>query len=126
MTGIQDPVASDPRYPAPPIDEIRITEILKVLGDSGRVRILEAIADGEYHAGTVEEFGLTVHKSTMSHHLKVMREAGLTTTHLDGRNCFIRLRKAELDERFPGLIDGLTSASVAADLRNSELQHTEA
>ncbi|MFK0022957.1 ArsR/SmtB family transcription factor [Streptomyces sp. NPDC090798] len=48
-----------------------------------------------------------LHKSTVSHHMRIMREAGLTSTRAVGRNRFVRLRRDDLDARFPGLLDAL-------------------
>ncbi|ADI08049.1 transcriptional regulator, ArsR family protein [Streptomyces bingchenggensis BCW-1] len=39
--------------------------------------------------------------------MRVMREAGITTTRIAGRNRYVRLRRDELDARFPGLLDAL-------------------
>jgi len=43
-------------------------------------------------------------KSTLSHHLKVLREAGLTVTRVDGTRRMVSLRADDLDARFPGLL----------------------
>jgi DNA-binding transcriptional ArsR family regulator len=46
----------------------------------------------------------------MSHHYKVLRESGLTRTRLAGTQRFMSLRKKELEERFPGLLDSVLNA----------------
>ena len=46
-------------------------------------------------------------KSTFSHHLNTLREAGLVRNEPAGRQRTITLRRAELDERFPGLLDAV-------------------
>ncbi len=43
-------------------------------------------------------------KSTFSHHLKTLREAGLVRNEPSGRQRMVSLRRDELDERFPGLL----------------------
>ena len=103
-------------YPMPAAADIRLADIMHALGDPGRLRMVALLADGEYHNKGPDLFGLDVQKSTVSHHLKTMREAGLTETRIDGRRCDIRLRRAELDERFPGLVASLTSDAAVADL----------
>jgi len=50
---------------------------------------------------------ITAHKSTVSHHMKIMREAGLTPTRAVGRNRYVQLRRDDLDARFPSLLDSL-------------------
>ncbi len=103
--------------PEPPAaEDIRLTEILHALSDPSRVRMLMLLADGEYHSCGMETWGLDVQKSTVSHHLKTMREAGLVEYRLRGRNKDARLRREVLDARFPGLLDGLTSAEAVTDV----------
>lgn len=106
----------DNPYPQPEPDEIRLTEILRALADPGRVKMLQVLADGEYHACTVEEYGLDLTKSTLSHHFKALREAGLTTVRIDGRHHSIALRRDDIESRFPGLIGSLTSETAVADV----------
>ena len=49
-------------------------------------------------------------KSTRSHHLKVLREAGVTRTRADGTERHVRLRYDCLNARFPGLLDSILAA----------------
>lgn len=91
----------------PAVADIELVEVLKALSDPVRLVVLASLADGELHSCNPELLGVDVHKSTLSHHLKVMREAGVTSTALHGRNRGVRIRRAELDSRFPGLLDGL-------------------
>ena len=48
----------------------------------------------------------------MSHHLKILREAGVTSTRPEAMRCRVSLRRTELNRRFPGLL--------AAILKNAE------
>jgi DNA-binding transcriptional ArsR family regulator len=50
-------------------------------------------------------------KSSMSHHFKVLREGGLVFTRTDGPAHLNELRRKEIDERFPGLLDAVLTAS---------------
>jgi DNA-binding transcriptional ArsR family regulator len=49
-------------------------------------------------------------KSTFSHHLRILREAGVLTKRIQGTKGYTTLRKADLDGRFPGLIDAIIDA----------------
>lgn len=106
-------------FPIPAADDIRLTEILRALSDPGRVKMLTVLADGDYHSCNAESFDLDVQKSTLSHHFKTLREAGLTETRVQGRNWDVRLRTDDLDKRFPGLIAALTSPDAIADISSS-------
>jgi len=103
-------------YPIPAVEDIRLTDVLKALADPGRVRVVSVLADGERHSCSPAEFGLDLQKSTFSHHLRTLREAGVTETTVEGRNHYVRLRAADLDARFPGLLPALTSPQAIADL----------
>lgn len=94
-------------YPSPPMDEVELVDVLRALADPVRLQMVRVIADGEAHPKGVTDWGLDVQKSTMAHHFKTLREAGLTNTIVNGRAHDIQLRRAELDERFPGLIAAL-------------------
>jgi len=65
-------------------------------------------------AGTPEcpcsRLGGSVSKSTLSHHLKVLREAGITHTRVVGTTRLVSLRASELEERFPGVLDSVLAA----------------
>lgn len=104
-------------FPIPDVADIRLMDVLRTLSDPGRVLMLTVLSDGEFHPCTPDAFGLDLQKSTLSHHLKTMREAGLTVTRVTGRNYGVRLRVDDLESRFPGLIDSLTSPAALADLR---------
>ena len=97
----------DDSYPQPDVGAIELLEVLKAVGDPVRLHMIGVLADGDTYSCNPEAFGLELHKSTLSHHLKVLREAGVTSTLVDGRNRSITLRKTDLDTRFPGLVNGL-------------------
>ncbi|MCK8779579.1 hypothetical protein M0654_06220 [Rhizobium sp. NTR19] len=46
-------------------------------------------------------------KSTKSHLMKVLREAGIIRNQALGRGRLLTLRREDLDARFPGLIDSV-------------------
>ncbi|MBH1936073.1 helix-turn-helix transcriptional regulator [Streptomyces sp. AV19] len=95
--------------PQPDIQDIRLEKVLQALGDPVRLQLMAIYArEGEQCDCDPRRFGLQhLHKSTVSHHMKVLREAGVTSTKVVGRNRHVRLRKEELDARFPGLVDVL-------------------
>ncbi|MEV5506328.1 ArsR/SmtB family transcription factor [Streptomyces orinoci] len=99
------------RLPQPDVADIELSKLLQALGDPVRLHLFRVYAEGgEYHC-SAEGLGVDhLHKSTVSHHMRVMREAGLTTTRVVGRNRYVSLRRGELDERFPGLVGALLGA----------------
>ena len=62
------------------------------------------------------EMGCRSAKSTGSHHLKVLREAGIVTAQVDGTRKYHTLRRDDLEARFPGLLDSVLRAEPAPAL----------
>src|SRR5919201_2874923 len=93
----------------PSADEITLPGLMAALSDPVRVQIVRSLAQqGEASCGT---FQLGIAKATRSHHLRVLREAGLTNTRAQGTHRFVSLRREELDARFPGLLDAVLAAA---------------
>jgi DNA-binding transcriptional ArsR family regulator len=84
---------------------VDVVTVLHALSDPVRLEIVRQLAAcsgaGELSCGQLE---LPVTKSTASHHLKTLTCAGVTAEREEGTRKYIRLRRAELDRRFPGLI----------------------
>ena len=99
-------------FPEPDASAIKLTGLLQALADEGRLTIVrELAAKGEAACGSIE---LGVSKATRSHHFKVLRESGITTTRTEGTRRCVSLRRDDLDERFPGLLDALLAAQPTA------------
>lgn len=94
-------------YPSPDIADVQLVDVLRAVADPIRLQIVRVLADGRPHPKTMTEWGVDVQKSTMAHHFKTLREAGVTRTIVSGRTHEIQLRRDELDARFPGLMDAL-------------------
>ena len=97
-------------YPTPEVTEFRLVEVLRALADPIRLDVVRLLGDGMAHCKGREEWDFGVKKSTMSHHLRILREAGVTEVTIDGRDHWIRLRQEDLESRFPGLITGILTA----------------
>lgn len=94
-------------------DEITLPEVLYALSDPIRLGIVKKLAaTQEESCGT---FYKELAKSTVSHHFKVLREAGITRTRPEGTYIFISLRRQDLDARFPGLLDAILQAFVPSE-----------
>lgn len=101
-----DGVASRTSAPLdqPRTDDLDLTAVMSALADPVRLGIVAALDghDGDIACGT---FGLPVSKSTASWHFRVLREAGVLRQYDHGTRRFNQLRRADLDARFPGLLD---------------------
>lgn len=100
------------QFAHPPIDEIALPALLSALADPVRlaiVRNLYANSDG-LCCSDAAPFG-HLPKSTLSNHFRVMREAGLIRTEKHGLQHISRLRRVEIDKKFPGLLKLLLKLS---------------
>jgi DNA-binding transcriptional ArsR family regulator len=98
----------------PPSEDLELAAVLHALSDPQRLSIVRTLAEdpAPRPCGT---FGLEISKSTLTHHFRVLREAGIIEQRSDGTAKFNSLRRDDLDRRFPGLLDAvLSSAAVPA------------
>ena len=97
--------AIEPIAPA----DLELVRVLQAMSDAQRLSMLKVFADGGWHPCGAGELATGLHKSTISHHIKILREAGLLEDQQHGRNKYARLRRDAIDERFPGLLNGILS-----------------
>lgn len=84
----------------------------RALADPVRLEVLERLADGPSCVCDLRD-GLDIAGNLLSHHLKVLREAGLVTSERDGRWVTYRLDEAavaELAASIPGAAPRLAPA----------------
>lgn len=87
-----------------PLEPLPLDRVMKSLGDPVRlsiVRQLLSAPDGELSCGG---FAFDVTKSTFSHHMSILEEAGIVQGRPDGTHRIISLRLTELEKNFPGLL----------------------
>src|ERR1700719_4498241 len=101
-----DPSVLAPHRVAP------ITELLQALADPVRLAVIRDLAESTEPrpCGSLVQ---SVTKSTLSHHLRVLREAGVIQMRVEGTRKLTSLRRAELNEAYPGLLDSILRAPVA-------------
>jgi DNA-binding transcriptional ArsR family regulator len=88
----------------PTAKEICLTGVLAALSDPVRLRIVRDLAGrGECSSSA---FDCQVANSTLSHHMKVLRLAGVIRHRKEGTRCFVSLRP-ELETAFPGLLSSI-------------------
>ncbi|MGZ3723319.1 MAG: ArsR/SmtB family transcription factor [Bdellovibrionales bacterium] len=88
----------------PNLKDVTLEQVFKALGDPVRlaaVKELLAAKGGEMACGT---FDYSVTKATFSHHIQILREAGIIFTRVEGTRKFTSLRTQELNKQFPGLL----------------------
>jgi DNA-binding transcriptional ArsR family regulator len=91
----------------PDVADVDLQQVLEALVDPVR-RSIVAQLDAAGQDIACGAFDLAVSKSTATHHFKVLREAGLIRQHYVGTSRMNTLRRTEMNEAFPGLLDALT------------------
>jgi DNA-binding transcriptional ArsR family regulator len=92
----------------PQTAELDLLDVLHALSDPTRMTIVQTLrTDPERACGT---FPVDVAPSTLTHHFRVLREAGVIHQREDGNRRWTTLRAADLERRFPGLVDTVMSA----------------
>jgi len=89
--------------------EIDLPSLLHALSDPVRLEIVRSLASLDSCACNAIE--LPVGKATASHHFKVLRLAGVIVQHDEGTRRISRLRRDELEQRFPGLLESVLRAA---------------
>lgn len=97
-----------PALEHPDLDQVALTDLFAALGDPTRLTIVQTLLrepDGRA-CGT---FPVTVAASTLSHHFKVLRLAGVIRQEERGTRRWTTLRYDELTTHFPGLLTNIES-----------------
>ncbi|GGH15901.1 ArsR/SmtB family transcription factor [Silvibacterium dinghuense] len=93
----------------PKKSDLQLTAVLYALSDETRLQIVKSLVKTEEIA--CGYFDIDMPKSSLSHHFRVLRNAGVITSRKEGTALMNRLRKADLDERFPGLLKSILGAA---------------
>ena len=91
--------------PHPDSADFSLPQVLFALSDPTRLDLVRELAtQGPLSVAQCQAAGGDVPKSTFSHHLRTLREAGLIWSIPDGRRRTIELRRDDVERRFPGLL----------------------
>jgi len=90
----------------PDITTVSLESVLYALSDPARLEIVRAL-DGACAKSCGEAGCPSLPRSTLSHHFRILREAGLVRSERAGVSMKNTLRKPEIDSRFPGLLDAV-------------------
>jgi DNA-binding transcriptional ArsR family regulator len=107
--------------PHPLTEQIDLATVLSVLGDPTRLAIVGYLARNEGMEINCSRFLDLGSKTNVSYHLAKLREAGITRTEIRGTSRLISLRRADLDARFPGLLDAIivSAGEIPYDMREA-------
>lgn len=86
----------------PSRDELELSSVLYALSDPIRLDIVRQLSSVDSLA--CGDFHIEKPKSSLSHHFRVLRESGVVATRRKGTALLNRLRRQDLDSKFPGLL----------------------
>jgi DNA-binding transcriptional ArsR family regulator len=94
------------RFVHPAKEDITLAGVLGALGDPMRLRIVKRLLERRHGTLSCTEAAPCpeMAKSTLSHHFRILRDAGLIQTTKQGVENLNCVRWDDLNERFPGLL----------------------
>jgi DNA-binding transcriptional ArsR family regulator len=99
----------------PTREDLDLSAILHALSDPQRRQIVAELDAGDAPR-PCGSFAPAITKSTRTHHFRVLREAGLVEQWKEGTSKMSRLRRDDVDARFPGLLDSVLSSKTLAQV----------
>ncbi|MEV0287920.1 helix-turn-helix domain-containing protein [Kribbella sp. NPDC050820] len=101
-----DAVELPPLLPEPAANDLRLEAVMAALAEPLRMTIArKLLLDSDEFDHPCGWFGFDRPKSSLTHHFKVLREAGVIHQRQYGLERRSRLRVDDLNDRFPGLLD---------------------
>ncbi|WP_309399534.1 ArsR/SmtB family transcription factor [Cerasicoccus maritimus] len=89
-------------YAHPELKEVQLASVMHALSDPCRIAIVSALLEKPNLA--CNELPTEVSKATLSHHMEVLRGAGLIETRVEGAKCLSSVREDEMEAHFPGVL----------------------
>lgn len=97
------------RFVHPAKEDITLAGVLGALADPMRLKILRNLLNRRHGCLSCTDAApcAEMAKSTLSHHFRILRDAGLIRTTKQGVENLNSVRWDELNERFPGLLTAI-------------------
>ncbi|MCS4277054.1 DNA-binding transcriptional ArsR family regulator [Mycetocola sp. BIGb0189] len=103
----------DSRLEQPAPSEMRADVVFAALSDPIRITIVQRLmSEGDDAFRSCTWVGIDRPKSTLTHHFRVLREAGVIEQRRYGTERRSRVRVDDLAARFPGLLDIVLAAPL--------------
>lgn len=91
------------------MDDRALVKVMKALGHPMRFKMVQEIAKaGELSCGEIQE-RFPVAQPTISHHLKILSDAGVLVQRRQGQHCFTSVNREVVDNILGSLPERLTA-----------------
>jgi len=94
----------------PSLETVPLSGVLAALSDPTRLEIVRRLEEAGAAGCVCADIGIDASKSALSHHFKVLRQAGVIHQEPQGTARITTLRRDELNGRFPGLLASVLGA----------------
>ncbi|GAA1479903.1 helix-turn-helix transcriptional regulator [Gordonia sinesedis] len=102
-------------------NEYDLSAVLRALADDNRRRVIAQLyAESDDTEQFCSVFGMPWAPSTRTHHFRVLRRAGLIRQRDVGNGQMTKLRRDDMEQAFPGLLDSILSADQAQLARGDQ------
>jgi DNA-binding transcriptional ArsR family regulator len=117
-------MSRQPHHPSR--EQIELPMVLDCLSDPIRLAIVYVLARRDKAAAELRcgDFNALSGKSNLAYHFAKLRQSGLMQTRVVGTARLMKLRRDDLDARFPGLLDAIIAAA-ARDAERLQLVESE-
>jgi DNA-binding transcriptional ArsR family regulator len=103
-------MSAKPEDPTVDVADVDVVTVLHALADPVRLDIVRQLASCGPSSLKCGELVINVTKSTTSHHIKILTQAGIISEKPEGTAKRLYLRRCDLDAQFPGLLDSVLAA----------------
>lgn len=113
-------MTQQPALPHPDADQITLPNVLGALGDQTRLAIINALSRDEERGCVCGQFTSLAGKTAISYHVAKLREAGVVNVTPEGTRRRVRLRRTDLDARFPGFLNSIIASTKGMEIEGFE------
>lgn len=102
----------------PNLNDVPLASVLHALSDPARLAIVRKLSADCQGPGLAcnSASPCELPRATMSNHFNVLRNAGLIESRKQGTTVLNRLRREDVDTRFPGLLDAVLRAEPLSNI----------
>jgi DNA-binding transcriptional ArsR family regulator len=108
--------------PHPDAEQIALPTVLGALSDQTRLAIISYLSRDEDRGMICSQFTDLASKTAITYHVAKLREAGVVRVTPEGTRRRVRLRRDDLDARFPGFLDSIIASSTGLVLEGIEAE----
>jgi DNA-binding transcriptional ArsR family regulator len=107
-----------PRFTHPRLEDVALETVLHALADPARLAIVRRLDADRLEQGEGLACGgaaaCDMPRATLSNHFAILRAAGLIESRKQGVQVISRLRREEVDRRFPGVLAAVLAVDAVS------------